>query len=145
MDHSKKPFKKLIKIMVGTSNKTRSNSKTGTEIDKILIAHLLSENRHEGPSFLHRQGIIHQGSPKIKNKVKNRLGYLKRIQATDYSTFVDFCHAHQLAPTNLLSQKQLDFELEDTSSNLFDTDNEEDEQENIPPPLPVVQKVVQKK
>jgi hypothetical protein len=111
-----------------TNNSTRSNTKSTTKVDKALLQHLLSPDRLESISFLEKNGVVSFCSPESKQKAKNRLAYLKRIQESeDFTVFIELCKANNLDSLNLIKQK---IEFEDDSDS-FGSSDEEDEDEDI--------------
>jgi hypothetical protein len=100
-------------------------------MDKVLLQHLISPDQAESVSFLEKNGLISFGSPESKQKTKNRLAYLKRIQESeDFTVFIDLCKAHNLDSSNIVKQTKIQFE--DDSVSFGSSDEEDYEVEQAP-------------
>jgi hypothetical protein len=107
------------------TNNSRTNNKSATKLDKVLLQHLLSLDRLESVSFLEKNGLISFDSPESKKKAKNRLAYLKRIQESEeFTVFIELCKANNIDSSNLIKQRNIDFE--DDSVSFGSSDEEED-------------------
>jgi hypothetical protein len=100
--------------MLKRNNKsTRSNSKSATKIDKVLLQRLILPDR-----------VVSLGSPESKQKTKNRLAFLNRIQESeDFNALIDLCEAHNLDSSKLIKQTKIPFEDDSVS---FGSSAEED-------------------
>jgi hypothetical protein len=79
----------------------------------------------ESVSFLEKNGLISFDSPESKKKAKNRLAYLKRIQESEeFTVFIELCKANNIDSSNLIKQRNIDFE--DDSVSFGSSDEEED-------------------
>ena len=106
------------------TNNSRTNNKSTTKLDKVLLQHLLSPDRVESVSFLEKNGLISLDSPESKKKAKNRLAYLKHIQESEeFTVFIELCKAHNLDSSNIIKQRKIDFEDDSVS---FGSSDEED-------------------
>ena len=68
----------------------RGNSKSDPALDKVLLKHLASENRHRGVAYLDWE------TEEEREKAKNQLRYLKSIKKRNFEDFVDICLAHKV-------------------------------------------------
>jgi hypothetical protein len=65
-----------------------------------------------------------------KDKIRNRLNYLKRIQTSNFQSFIDLCFAHDVDPSSL-ELRRTDFDSasfsddSDSSTEVSDDDNDE--------------------
>jgi hypothetical protein len=58
-----------------------------------------------------------------KDRIRNRLQYLRKIQADDFQSFIDLCLSHDVDPSNL-EPRRIDFE---SASSSDDSISDEDE------------------
>ena len=74
---------------------TKHSTNIGKHNDKILLKHIVSCNRDLPLSSIgHLIDYKHQdskGLPIKREKVQNRLEYLKRLQKENYDTFAELC------------------------------------------------------
>ena len=68
----------------------RGNCKSNPHLDRILLNHLVSPDRHKGATFLNFD------NEEDTEKARNRLQYLKRIRSRNFEDFVDICLAHKV-------------------------------------------------
>ena len=68
----------------------RGNTKTDPSVDKLLLEHLKSKDRHKGVSCLTFK------TTQEEEKAKDRLKYLRNIRRNNFKDFIDICCAHNV-------------------------------------------------